>query len=143
MMGSREPNLYGSTTLAEINDALSQLGQTMSVEIECFQSNSEAEIIDYLHQSSKRGFAGIVINAAAFTHTSIALRDALLVCGLPFVEVHISNTFKRESFRHKSYLADLASGVVIGFGPKSYTLALRGLVETLTDNPQLQSGHKL
>lgn len=132
MLGKREPEHYGSATLSSINDSVTALGKELSFEIECFQSNSEAEMIEHIQKAPQAGFSGIIINPAAFGHTSIALRDAMLIAGLPFIEVHISNTFARESFRHKSYLADLASGIIIGCGAAGYGLALRALAEVLT-----------
>lgn len=135
MLGSREPEVYGSLTLAAINDSLKKSGHELGVNVECFQSNSESALLDQIQAAPQAGFSGIVINPAAYGHTSIALRDALLACALPFIEVHMTNTFSRESFRHKSYLADRASGVVIGFGAKSYLLALKGLAEMLLGDP--------
>src|SRR6185295_7888747 len=114
-------------TLADIEDRLHALGKELSVEIESFQSNSEGALLDFIEAARER-VDGFVINPGAFTHTSIALRDGLVGSGLPFVEVHLSNTASREAFRHHSYLAPVARGVVYGFGPESYLLGLRGLV---------------
>jgi 3-dehydroquinate dehydratase-2 len=127
MLGRREPEVYGYDTLGDIEDRLHELGKELSVEIESCQSNAEGALIDFIEAARER-VAGFVINPGAFTHTSIALRDALAGSGLPFVEVHLSNTAAREEFRHHSYLAPLARGVVYGFGPDSYLLGLRGLV---------------
>ena len=127
MLGRREPEVYGYDTLGDIEDRLHALGKELSVEVESFQSNSEGALIDFI-ESARERVDGILINPGAFTHTSIALRDALAGSGLPFVEVHLSNTAAREEFRHHSFLAPLAQGVVYGFGPESYLLGLRGLV---------------
>ena len=134
LLGRREPSVYGSATLDDINRLLHQLAKNLSVEIETFQSNSEGALIDLIQRAEEQQFNGILINPAAFGHTSIALRDALKAVALPFVEVHISNTAAREEFRHKSYLCDIAQGVVMGFGPRSYMLGLRGLVEHLKEH---------
>ena len=130
LLGQREPGLYGSLTLAAIETQLGQLAHELGVALECFQSNHEGELLDRIHAARGRT-DGLLINAGAFTHTSIALRDALLGVALPFVELHLSNVHARESFRQHSYLADKALGVVCGFGPTSYSLALRGLVDHL------------
>jgi len=129
LLGQREPQHYGACDLAAIDGMLHALAGELAVEIECFQSNHEGALIDRIHQAARAGVAGIVINPAAFTHTSIALRDALLAVRIPFVEVHLSNVHRRESFRHRSYLADVAIGVIAGFGADSYTLALRALTQ--------------
>ena len=133
MLGVREPSIYGTATLDDIYASLTELAQSFSVDIELFQSNHEGEIVDVIQAALKKGVDGIVINAGAYTHTSIAIRDALSAVAIPFVEVHLSNTFAREEFRHHSYLSDLAAGVVVGFGPRSYMLGLRGLVEHLQE----------
>ena len=127
MLGQREAAVYGDATLSDINVAMKSLADDLGVEIETFQSNHEGELVDKLQQS-KGQVDGIVINPAAFTHTSIALRDAFLAVSIPFVEVHISNVYSREPFRHKSLLSDVAIGVVAGFGPLSYTMGLKGLL---------------
>lgn len=119
LTGLREPSIYGDLTLAQINEKLTYLANPLSVD--CRQSNSEAELIDWVQQINSRY---IIINPAAFTHSSIALRDAFLAVKTPFVEVHMSNIYSRESFRHKSYLADIAAGIISGFGWESYVLAL-------------------
>ncbi len=127
LLGLREPGLYGAQTLEAIEEQLHLQAQGLGVELACFQSNHEGALVDRIHAA--RGQAdGVLINAGAFTHTSIALRDALLGVALPYVELHLSNVHAREPFRHQSYLADRAVGVVAGFGPASYTLALEGLV---------------
>ena len=132
LLGRREPDLYGSLSLAEIEKDLVKKAVKLEVELECFQSNSEGEIIDRIHKSLKE-VDGIMINAGAFTHTSVALRDALLAVNIPFVELHLSNIYSREQFREKSFLADRALGIVCGFGPMSYQLALDGMVDYLSN----------
>lgn len=131
LLGLREPSIYGNKTLKGINEQLSNKALILGCEIEFFQSNSEGEIVDYVQLLKERNFDGLILNAAAYTHTSIAIRDALLAIGIPFIEVHISNVFKRESFRHKSYLSDIAVGVISGFGYMGYEYALDFLVKAL------------
>ena len=133
LLGRREPDVYGYTTLEEIEDRLHELGRELSVEVESFQSNSEGALIDFIESASKK-VDGFVVNGGALTHTSIALRDCLAGVGLPFVEVHLSNTAARERFRRDSYLSVVAKGVVHGFGPESYLLGLRGLVALIEKN---------
>lgn len=123
LLGLREPDIYGRTTLAEINLSLTQIAKEHNVQIECFQSNIEGELITKAG-SALTDYDYIIINPAAFTHTSIALRDAILASGKPCIEVHLSNVYKRESFRHKSFFSDIAIGVISGFGPKGYEFAL-------------------
>ncbi len=130
LLGSREPTIYGSRTLTEINGEIESLATELGVEVEFFQSNHEGEILDWLESVSAR-IDGVVANPAALTHGSIGLRDALLGVDLPFVEVHLSNPHAREPFREVSFLSDIATGVVFGFGPESYLLGLRGLVARL------------
>lgn len=130
MLGRREPGIYGSLTLESINTSLAELASELGVEVDFFQSNLEGALITTI-QEAPQHVSGIVINPAAYGHTSIGLRDALKAVALPFVEVHISNTFARETFRHHSYISDIASGVVIGFGPRSYTIAFRALIDLL------------
>lgn len=124
MLGLREPDIYGDVTLADINRNLCQVAENAGVELETFQSNAEAELVDRVQQALSDGTDFIIINPAAYTHTSVALRDALAAIKLPFIEIHLSNIFARESFRHKSYFSDLAVGVISGFGAKGYELAL-------------------
>jgi len=131
MLGRREPEVYGSDTLEDINRRLRALAEELGVEIEVFQSNSEGAILDYLEEAAPR-IDGVLINPGAFTHTSVALRDALAGIARPFVEVHLSNPAAREAFRHRSYLAPVAAGVVAGFRTESYLLALRGLLAHLS-----------
>jgi len=130
LLGMREPGLYGAATLEAIEADLQQQAETLGVRLTTFQSNHEGELVDRIHSAAGE-VDGILINAGAFTHTSIALRDALLGVAVPFVELHLSNVHAREDFRRHSYLADKAVGVVSGFGPASYRLALQGLVERL------------
>ncbi len=130
LLGSREPGLYGASTLAAIEADLQRQAAALGVELSCFQSNHEGTLLDRIH-AARGQCDGILINAGAYTHTSIALRDALLGVAIPFVELHLSNTHAREPFRHHSLLADRALGVVCGFGPTSYRLALEGLVAQL------------
>jgi 3-dehydroquinate dehydratase-2 len=127
-LGRREPSVYGRTTLAEIDARLVALGRTLGAAVETFQSNHEGALIDRLHAAADEGVRGVVVNPGGLTHTSVALRDALLAVGLPFVEVHLSNVHAREPFRRHSYLSDVAVGVVTGFGADSYELGLRGLL---------------
>ena len=131
LLGRREPAVYGTETLDDVNASVESLGSELGVEVETFQSNSEGAIIDFLEEASHR-VDGFLINAGGLTHTSVALRDGLVGVGLPFVEVHISNTIGREGFRHHSYLSPVAAGVVLGFGTQGYLLALRGLVARIT-----------
>jgi len=124
LLGTREPGVYGTTTLAEIEKRLVALGMRSKIEVSCFQSNSESELIERIHRARQEGVDYIIINPAAFTHTSVALRDALAAVKIPFVEVHLSNVFAREPFRHHSYFSDLAVGVISGLGPAGYEAAL-------------------
>jgi 3-dehydroquinate dehydratase-2 len=131
LLGRREPEVYGTDTLDDINGAVESLGTELGVEVETFQSNSEGDILDFLEEAGER-VDGYLINPGGLTHTSVALRDGLVAVGLPFVEVHLSNTTAREPFRRESYLSPVAAGVVLGFGAQGYLLALRGLVAQLT-----------
>ena len=133
MLGKREPEIYGATTLQEIDNSLAEKAEEMGVDISFFQSNSEGEIVSTI-QDSMSNTDGIVINPGAYTHTSVAIRDAILSCGLPVVEVHISNVHKREDFRQKSFISGVAVGVISGFGINSYFLGLSALVDYLKDN---------
>ena len=127
LVGKREPSIYGLQTLEDIQKDLLTFASEFDVKLKFFQSNSEGEMIDCI-QSSVGSIDGILINAGAYTHTSIALRDALLGVSIPYVEIHLSNIYSREEFRHKSFLSDKALGLVCGFGANSYQLALQGLV---------------
>ena len=130
LVGKREPTIYGSLTLEEIQEQLFILAAELEAKLKFFQSNSEGEMIDCI-QNNSDSIDGILINAGAYTHTSIALRDALLGVNIPYVEVHLSNIYSREQFRHKSFLSDKALGLVCGFGANSYRLALEGIVSYL------------
>ena len=130
LVGKREPTIYGSQTLEDIQEELLTLAHELDAKLKFFQSNSEGEMIDCI-QKSVGSIDGILINAGAYTHTSIALRDALLGVAIPYVEVHLSNIYSREEFRHKSFLSDKALGLVCGFGSNSYQLALQGIVSYL------------
>lgn len=126
LLGTREPAVYGSTTLADIERRCVELARELGPhELTCFQSNAEHALLDRIHAARQDGVAFIMINPAALTHTSVALRDALLGVGIPFIEVHLSNVFAREPFRHHSYLSDIAVGVISGLGAQGYELALR------------------
>ena len=127
LLGRREPDVYGSDTLGDVDRALEGEAATLGVQLETFQSNHEGHILDFIEEASAR-VGGFVVNPGALTHTSVALRDALCGVALPFVEVHLSNTAAREPFRRQSYLSDVATGVVFGFGVEGYLLGLRGLV---------------
>lgn len=129
LLGTRETDIYGKISLKDINKSLSQLAKELGLAISDFQSNHEGDIIDHLHKSAD--VDAVLINPAALTHTSVALRDALLGIGKPVVEVHLSNVHKREPFRHKSFISDIALGVICGFGPMSYELGLRALAKAL------------
>ena len=130
LVGKREPSIYGAQTLEDIQEELLTLAGELDVKLKFFQSNSEGEMIDCI-QKSVGSIDGILINAGAYTHTSIALRDALLGVAIPYVEIHLSNIYSREDFRHKSFLSDKALGLVCGFGPISYQLALQGIISYL------------
>jgi 3-dehydroquinate dehydratase-2 len=130
LLGRREPEVYGATTLAQVDASLAELAAELGVQAGFFQSNSEGGLVDHVQREAETA-DGFVVNAGAYTHTSIALRDALAGVARPYVEVHVSNVFARERFRHRSYLAGNAVGVVSGFGANSYRLGLRALVEHL------------
>lgn len=132
LLGTREPEHYGGDTLAVIDARLLTLGRELGATLQTFQSNAEHELIERVQQASSAGVTFIIINPAALTHTSVALRDALAAVRIPFIEVHLSNVHAREPFRHKSYLSDIAVGVIAGLGPIGYELALRAAVDKLT-----------
>ena len=131
LLGTREPGHYGSRTLAEIDQRLAELTKVAGHQLETFQSNAEHQLVERIHQAGREGVDFILINPAAFTHTSVALRDALLGVAIPFIEVHLSNVHAREPFRHHSYLSDVARGVISGLGPLGYELALQAALEQL------------
>jgi 3-dehydroquinate dehydratase-2 len=130
MLGTREPSIYGSETLDDINTRLKKFAENQSISLDYLQSNSEHLLIDRIHQA-KRETDFIIINPAAFTHTSVAIRDALLAVSIPFIEVHLSNVHSRETFRHHSYFSDIALGVICGLGSTGYDLALNKAIEIL------------
>jgi 3-dehydroquinate dehydratase II len=130
LLGRREPDVYGGTSLADLDRRLEAEGLRLGVEVETHQANGEGALVDIVHAAAAR-VDGFVVNAAGYTHTSVALLDALLAVDLPFVEVHLSNVHAREPFRRESLLAPRAAGIVVGFGPASYLLGLQGLVERL------------
>lgn len=132
LLGRREPEVYGSTTLTSVDEAVSELAEDLDVEVESFQSNHEGRLLDYVAEAAER-VDGFLVNAGGLTHTSVSLRDGLVGVGRPFVEVHLSNTAAREDFRSVSLLAPVALGVVAGFGARSYLLGLRALVGHLTE----------
>lgn len=128
LLGTREPEVYGSTTLADINQELSLQAGAAGHNLDSFQSNAEFELIERIHRARDEGVAFIIINPAAFTHTSVALRDALLGVAIPFIEVHLSNVHAREAFRHHSYFSDKAVGVICGLGAQGYQFALQSAI---------------
>ena len=130
LLGTREPEIYGNKKLKDIEKDLSKIAKEKKINLECFQSNHEGEIVDKVQYSTKNT-QGIIINAGAFTHTSIAIRDALIGSKLPFVELHISNIFSREEFRKESFLTDKAIGIISGFGIIGYFLAFDGIIDYL------------
>lgn len=135
LLGTRERSVYGEATLDDVQRDLDGLAEELGVELEHFQANGEGALIDRVQRAAAEGVGGAIVNAGAYTHTSVALRDALVGTALSFVEIHISNVHARESFRHQSLLSDVSCGVVFGFGVTGYRLALRGLVEQLSPNP--------
>ncbi len=132
LLGTREPQVYGSTTLAQINAELVQLAADRGVTLQHFQSNHEGALIDRVHEARTDGTRFIIINPGAYTHTSVALRDAFAGVALPFIEVHLSNVHRREPFRHHSYFSDIAEGVIVGLGVNGYRLALLHAIERLS-----------
>jgi 3-dehydroquinate dehydratase II len=130
LLGSREPGIYGRTTLKQINDALKKIAKTRKTSLTIVQSNHEGEIVDLIGKN-KSGYQGILINPAAYTHTSVAIRDALAAAGIIAVEVHLSNIYSREEFRHKSLITPVVKGTILGFGPQSYTLGLEALLDLI------------
>ena len=135
LLGKREPSIYGNESLDSIEKSIVDLAKKEGISLECFQSNSEGILVDHIHKNLGK-VDGILINAGAYTHTSIAIRDALLGSNIPYVELHLSNTSAREEFRQKSLLADKAIGLVSGFGPMSYWLAFHGLVNYLRNTAE-------
>jgi len=131
LLGGRETEHYGRDTLAAIDQRLAEQGRKAGIAVESFQSNAEVELVERVHSAKSDETGYIVINPAAFTHTSVALRDALAAVKIPFIEVHLSNVHARESFRHHSYFSDLAAGVIVGLGPLGYELALEAAIRAL------------
>jgi len=131
LLGTREPEVYGSETLADITQHLESLAQQNNHQLTYFQSNSEHELINTIHTAQQQAVEFIIINPGALTHTSIAIRDAFLGTGIPFIEVHLSNIHQREPFRHHSYLSDIANGVILGLGSQGYQLALQAAMTQL------------
>ena len=134
LLGTREPEVYGTTTLAEIESRLEALAMSAGHMLSSFQSNAEHELVERIHRARSENVAFIIINPGAFTHTSIALRDAFVAVKIPFIEVHLSNIFAREAFRHSSYLSGVAVGIVSGLGPQGYELALQAAIARLRDH---------
>ena len=132
LLGGRETEHYGTETLAAIDQRLADLGRKAGIAVQSFQSNSESDLVDRIQAAKSDGTSFIVINPAAFTHTSVALRDALAAVRVPFIEVHLSNVHAREPFRHHSYLSDLAAGVIVGLGPLGYELALEAAIRAVS-----------
>jgi 3-dehydroquinate dehydratase-2 len=135
LLGRREPEIYGSLTLGDINTKLMELGKELNAELKCFQSNHEGALIDAL-QDAQMWANGVVFNPGGYTHTSVALRDAISAIGIPVIEVHLSNIYAREEFRHVSMISAVCRGKITGFGWRSYELGLRGLIDILTEGPQ-------
>lgn len=136
LLGSREPEIYGHTTLDDINRELSETTQAAGHHLQTLHSNAEYELIERIHDAKQEGVNFILFNPAAFTHTSVALRDALLATDIPFIEIHLSNVHSREAFRQHSYFSDIAQGVICGFGAQSYHLALQAALSYLANNSQ-------
>jgi len=131
LLGEREPEVYGRDTLASITTRSAAIARELGHELQAFQSNAEHELVERVHAARQDGTAFVIINPGAFTHTSVALRDALAAVRLPFIEVHLSNTFARESFRHHSYFSDIAVGCIVGLGAQGYELAVRAAAARL------------
>ncbi len=130
LLGVREPDIYGTTTLDDVRTVCETRADTLGLSVDFHQSNHEGELVDLIQQSRSAN-SGIVINAAAYTHTSVAIMDALKMCGIPVIEVHLSNIYRRETFRHHSYISPVANGVICGFGSKGYELALEAIEQII------------
>ncbi len=139
LLGMREPGIYGTGTLVQLEEHCARVAQELGIQVECRQSNHEGELVDWIG-SAPGVFQGIVLNAAAYTHTSVAIRDAVAAVRLPVVEVHLSNVFRREEYRHRSYLAEVAWAVISGMGFLSYEMALRALVAQAKSQEQESPG---
>lgn len=133
LLGTREPEVYGHTTLADIESDLAALAKRDGHLLECFQSNAEHALVERIHQAGRDGIDWAIINPGAYTHTSVAIRDAFLATGLPFIEIHLSNIHRREPFRRHSYLSDVAAGVIVGLGAPGYRLAYQAALSRLRD----------
>ena len=133
LLGLREPEVYGSDTLNDIEDRVRERGKTLGFEIDFRQTNVEGQLVDWVQEARTKA-KGLVINPAAYTHTSVALHDAIKAAGVPAIEVHLSNTYAREDFRHHSYVSPVAHGIVVGFGAYGYELALEGLARIVSKN---------
>lgn len=142
LLGTREPAIYGTATLKDIDASLAAIAKGNGFRLESFQSNHEGVLIDRIQSARSAGVEFIVINPAAFTHTSVALRDALAASGLPFIEVHLSNIHRREPFRQHSYLSDLATGVIVGLGAAGYRLAVQAAIESLRADDAAAAGRR-
>jgi len=132
LLGTREPQIYGADTLADVERRFVDEAASLGLVAQCFQSNHEGALIDRIHAARSDGTGWIVINPGGLTHTSVVLRDALAGVAIPFIEVHVSNVHKREAFRHHSYLSEIAAGVIVGFGVAGYTMALNAAIDRLT-----------
>lgn len=133
MLGKREPEIYGAHTLDQINDRLRKEAESLNLELDFFQSNHEGDLVEKIHGLFEENASGVIINPGAFTHTSVAIRDALLLLSCPIIEVHLSNIYKREPFRHKSYISDIATGQMCGFGHFGYTMALMAMADMINE----------
>lgn len=140
LLGSREPEIYGTTTLDDIADMLIERGQAIGIAVDLRQSNHEGHLIDWLHEAAERGALAVILNAGAYTHTSIALRDAISGISVPVIEVHLSNPAARERFRHKSHVSPVAAGVIQGFGAQGYALALDAAAAMRLSGAELTTG---
>jgi len=129
LLGTREPDVYGTTTLSDIEESLGKIAESQNCNLICLQSNAEHELVEMVHKAKDEDVKAIVINPGALTHSSIALRDALSGVDIPFIEIHISNIYAREEFRHKSFLSDIAEGVISGLGVEGYELALKTVIK--------------
>lgn len=136
LLGTREPEVYGATRLDDIEANCIELADELGHSLECFQSNAEHALVDRVQKAAQDKVRFILLNPGAFTHTSVALRDALLAVDIPFIEIHLSNTFAREAFRHNSYFSDIARGCVIGLGAMGYELALQAAAQQLADDKE-------
>ena len=134
LLGSREPGVYGETNLADVENRLTGLASEQGHDLDCFQSNAEHEIVDRVQEAAGDKVDFILLNPGAFTHTSIAIRDALLAVSIPFIEIHLSNVFAREDFRHNSYFSDIAAGCLFGLGAYGYELGLNAAIRQLEDD---------